>query len=461
MNPHYPPLRHISSCFVKPELDCLPQESKQPLHLSPLDLPMLSAHYIQKGLLFHKPPDAYHHPHTFMPNLLHRLKASFSTALLHFYPLSGRLATTINDHPPSISVYVDCVNSPGAKFIHAALDTTISDVLSPVDVPSVVHSFFDHDRAVNYDGQTMPLLSIQVTELLDGVFIGCSFNHVIGDGTSYWNFFNMWSEIFQAPSNQISRPPVLKRWFPDGYGPIINLPFTHTDQFISRFEAPQLRERMFHFSAESIAKLKAKAKTECGSKGISSFQSLSALVWRSITRARRIAEDQPTICMMAANGRARLEPPFSENYFGNVVRAVKAEAKAGELLEKELGWAALKLHDAVVNITDKNLRDSLDQWLQSPYTFQLGRFFSPNSIMMGSSPRFNVYGNEFGMGKAVALRSGYANKFDGKVSSFPGNEGGGSIDLEICLLPQNMAMLESDLEFMNVVSSSPFQPCES
>ena len=72
--------------------------------------------------------------------------------------------------------------------------------------------------------------------------------------------------------------------------------------------------------------------------------------------------------------------------------------------------------------------------------------------MMGSSPRFNKYGNEFGMGKAVTLRSGYAHKFDGKVSCYPGREGGGSIDLEMCLLPDNMLALESDKEFMEAAS---------
>nr|POF07583.1 bahd acyltransferase dcr [Quercus suber] len=73
---------------------------------------------------------------------------------------------------------------------------------------------------------------------------------------------------------------------------------------------------------------------------------------------------------------------------------------------------------------------------------------------MGSSPRFNMYGNEFEMGKAAALRSGYANKFDGKVSSYPGYEGGGSIDLEVYLSPDSMSALESDKEFMDAVSLS-------
>ena len=57
------------------------------------------------------------------------------------------------------------------------------------------------------------------------------------------------------------------------------------------------------------------------------------------------------------------------------------------------------------------------------------------------------------MGKALALRSGYANKYDGKISSFPGYEGG-SIDLEVCLVPDSMRALETDEEFMDVVSLS-------
>ena len=64
-----------------------------------------------------------------------------------------------------------------------------------------------------------------------------------------------------------------------------------------------------------------------------------------------------------------------------------------------------------------------------------------------------MYGNEFGLGKAVAVRSGYANKSVGKVTSYPAYEGNGSLDLEICLSPEAMRCLESDGEFMNVVSS--------
>ncbi|TKY75052.1 acetyltransferase protein [Spatholobus suberectus] len=453
-----PAVQLVSECFIKPQRPT--HESNHICYLTPWDIAMLSAHYIQKGLLFKKPAPLVNQD-DFIENLLDKLKHSLSLTLFHFYPLAGRLVTHKTQDPPFYAVFVDCRNSSGAKFIHATLDMTISDILSPPDVLPIVQSLFDHHRAVNHDGHIMPLLSVQVTELVDGVFIGCSVNHAIGDGTSYWNFFNTWSQIFQAQAQghehdvPISHPPIHSRWFPEGCGPLINLPFKHHDEFISRFEAPLLRERIFHFSAESIAKLKAKANTESKTTKISSFQSLSALVWRCITRARRLPYDQRTSCKLSTNNRTRMEPALPQEYFGNSLHTLSAgTATSGELLENDLGWAAWKLHLAVANHNDKAVLQSLKEWLESPLIYQIGRYFDPYCVMMGSSPRFNMYGNEFGMGKAVAIRSGYANKFDGKVTSYPGHEGGGSIDLEVCLSPGVMSALESDLELMNAVSVS-------
>ncbi|ESW08695.1 hypothetical protein PHAVU_009G066600 [Phaseolus vulgaris] len=453
-----PAFRRISECFVKPHRPT--QVSNQICNLTPWDIAMLCAHYIQKGLLFKKPSTLVHQHH-FIDKLLENLRHSLSLTLSDFYPLAGRLVTRKTQDPPSYAVFIDCENSDGARFIYATLDITISHILSPIDVPPILHSFFDHHKAVNHDGHTMPLLSIQVTELVDGVFIGCSMNHAIADGTSYWNFFNTWSRIFQAHVQaqgheyevSTSHQLIHNRWFPNDCSPPINLPFKHHDEFITRFEAPFLRERVFHFSADSIAKLKAKANSECNTTKISSFQSLSALVWRCITRARSPRYDQRTSCKLATNNRSRMEP-LPEEYFGNSIHLVSAETTTGELLENGLGWAAWKLHLTVANHNETVVLQFLKEWLQSPLIYELGRFFDPYCVSMGSSPRFNVYGNEFGMGKAVAARSGYANKFDGKVTSYPGREGGGSIDLEVCLSPDNMSMLESDEEFMNATSIS-------
>ncbi|XP_061343196.1 uncharacterized acetyltransferase At3g50280-like [Gastrolobium bilobum] len=442
----------ISECFIKPLASTA--ESNHICNLTSWDIAMLSMQYIQKGLLFNKP----HNQQDFIENLLDKLKHSLYLALNHFYPLAGRLVTQKTQDPPSYVVFVDCSNSSGARFIYATLDMTISDILSPVYVPPIVQSLFDLDRAINHDGHTMPLLAVQVTELIDGVFVGCSMNHTIADGTSFWNFFNAWSEIFQAQGQHgdidvpISRQPIHNRWFPEGCGQLVNLPFKHHDEFIIRFEAPKLRERIFHFSSESIAILKAKANSESNSTEISSFQSLSAHVWRSITRARCLPYNQRTSCNLAINNRSRMEPPLPDEYFGNSINVVNEGTTAGELIEHDLGWAAWKVHLAVANHNDKMVRHKVKEWLQSPLVYQLGLHFDPFSVTMSSSPRFNMYGNEFGMGKAVAVLSGCANKFDGSVTAYQGYEGGGSIDLEVSLSSDAMRALELDKEFMKAVS---------
>ncbi|CAL5204681.1 unnamed protein product [Lathyrus oleraceus] len=448
-------VQHVSECFIKP-LHPIP-DSNRICHLTTWDISMSSMNYIQKGLLFKKPNSQQ----DFIDNLLNKLKHSLSLALFHFYPLSGRLVTQKSQDPPSYSIFVDCSNgNPGARFIYATLDITVSDILTSIDVPPVVKSLFDLNKAINHDGHTLPLLSVQVTELVDGVFIGCSMNHYIGDGTSYWNFFNTWSEIFQAQGQghdhenvPISRQPFHNRWFPEGYGPLINLPFKHYDEFVSRFEPPKLRERFFHFTSESIAELKAKANRECKTNKISSFQSLSAHVWRSITRARHLTNDRKTSCMVAVNNRPRMKPPLPEEYFGTSVDTVTAEATAGELLENDLGLVAWKIHVAVTKHDDLEIRKSVEKWLESPVILDLNRHFDPlSSVAMISSPRFNMYGNEFGMGKAVGVLSGYANKCDGNVTAYEGYEGGGSMDLEISLSSNVMTELELDENFMNAVS---------
>ncbi|XP_021852267.2 protein ENHANCED PSEUDOMONAS SUSCEPTIBILITY 1-like, partial [Spinacia oleracea] len=453
-------LKHISECFIKPKYEV--HEAKQPYYLGPVDLAMLFAHYIQQGLLFTKPSNLGDEQFS-IHELLQCLKKSLSLTLVHFYPLAGHLETqTDEEEGQKCLVFVDCNKGPGARFIHATLDMTISDILLPTDVPEVVQSFFDHDGAVNYDGHYRSLLTIKVTELLDGVFIGCSMNHALGDGTSYWHFWNVWSETHKAKLEEsvpVLRMPIHDRWFPDGYGPPIFLPFTQPDDFVvSLHETPdQLRVRIFHFSSESIARLKSKANEETHNNNtttrkISSFQALSALYWRSIIRALNLPHNQVTNCRLTTNNRHRLHPPLPKEYFGNCISALKTTTTVGELLEHDLGWAASLLHQSVINHGDKVVRDFINRWLKSPDIFKLEKLTDSYSVMMGSSPRFDMYGKEFGLGKAVAVRRGYADKFVGKVTCYPGYEGGGSVDLEICLTPDSMEALELDQEFMDNVS---------
>lgn len=72
---------------------------------------------------------------------------------------------------------------------------------------------------VNFDSHTKPILSIQVTELQDGFFIGFTMNHSVVDGTSFIHFITTLSEIFNLRDNipKISKLPIFgcKPWIDD------------------------------------------------------------------------------------------------------------------------------------------------------------------------------------------------------------------------------------------------------
>ncbi|ERM93427.1 hypothetical protein AMTR_s04066p00010340 [Amborella trichopoda] len=63
-----------------------------------------------------------------------------------------------------------------------------------------------------------------------------------------------------------------------------------------------------------------------------------------------------------------------------------------------------------------------------------------------------MYQNDFGWGTPLVVRSGNANKFDGRIYAYQGREREGSIDIELCLAPQSMTALESDQEFLEAVT---------
>ncbi|GMJ04297.1 hypothetical protein like AT5G67150 [Hibiscus trionum] len=363
--------------------------------------------------------------------------------------LAGRLATTQHEDDDTISFFLDC-NDAGALFIHAAADgVTVSDIINPVYVPSVVHSCFPLNGLRDYKGITNPLLGVQVTDLVDGMFIGCSMNHVVADGTSFWHFLNSWSEISRGSVN-LSKPPVFQGWFPDGIDVPIRIPRSCIDvnQCNDDFFLPPTRERIFHFSKETIAKLKAKANAEIGTDKISSLQALLSHIWRSVIRNRSFDPDEEIKYRIVVGARQRC-PELPDNYFGNAIIGTFVTMKPKELMEQGIGEPALRMNRAIAAMTGESFRKFLECWAASPNLVTLN---SDNSLITSSSPRFDMYGNDFGWGKPIAVRSGSSNKFGGKVTLFCGAEAG-SIDVEVCLFPETMEAIANDEEFMDTVTN--------
>ncbi|XP_065875528.1 uncharacterized acetyltransferase At3g50280-like [Euphorbia lathyris] len=420
------------------------------IELTSSDLKLLLVGSIQKGLLFPKPNSS-----SLCLTLIQHLKTSFSQTLQIFFPLAGRLST-IQHQDNTISFFIDC-NNAGAQFVHAvAENVTISDILEPIFVPSIVHSFFPLTHINNIDGVSNPLLGVQITELSDGIFIGCTMNHSVADGTTFWNFMNSWSEISRGYDvNQISKPPVFENWFRNNCS--IRLPVSIINKSSVKFNPRPCKERVFHFTKEKIAGLKEKANSEARdgdgdgkSVVISSLQSVLAHIWRGVIRNRESEPEKETKFMLQIGYRKRLQPEIPDGYFGNAVEGGIIQVKTREVIEKGIGFVALQINRLVSSYTEEKTRKSIDSWIKDPKIPRMSEI-ARDVLAISSSPRFNVYGNDFGWGKAKAVRSGPGNKIDGKVTVFPGLEQG-SIDIEVCVSPLVLEAMGNDSEFMDVFS---------
>ncbi|CAO2164678.1 unnamed protein product [Urochloa humidicola] len=435
---------------------CHPAEIEV-IHLTPWDLRLITIDYIQKGILLPNPPVSG-------DDLVNALQASFSRALARFYPFAGRLAS--EEHGDgTVSVSLRCTGG-GAEFVHAvAPDVTVAGVVSKLYTPPVVWDFYAMALVLGADAaiDQLPVMAVQVTELADGVFIGITLNHSVGDGTAFWHFFNTWSEIHRraAAGDDIddlsTPPPFLGRWFPETCPVPIPMPFSKLEDIVKPFERTTVQECFFTFSAASVKNLKAQANaniagTAAAGATISSLQAVLAHLWRAVCRARRLPPEQATFYSVVVGCRGRVSG-IPAGYVGNAMVFGRAVATAGEVEEKGLGWTAWLLNRAVASFDEAGMRESLKRWVKEPDFTYMGNLSSAGTALVtGSSPRFDVFGNDFGWGKPVAVRSGAGNKADGKATVFEGPERGGSMSLEVCIAPDALARLVADEEFMAAVS---------
>ncbi|KAI3686806.1 hypothetical protein L1987_80495 [Smallanthus sonchifolius] len=227
-----------------------------------------------------------------------------------------------------------------------------------------------------------------VTELRDGIFVGGSVNHLLADGTSFWDFMATWSEIFTSKDHEIIISYRVLRYSNDG-------------------------------------------KSEQGMQHAKDIKFTGSV--------RTFVE---------------IKPALPDDYFGSPVDIISGTATVEDLMAHGLGWAAWRIHEAVSNHDDAAVKKWVESWYRNPVVYKRNGLFHPNTTHIGSSPRFDMYGCEFGLGKALAARSGFMNKADGKMTMYPGREGGGSMDVEVCLLPEYMMELECDEEFISVLENN-------
>eukprot|EP01018_Ginkgo_biloba_P015113 Gb_29067 [translate_table: standard] len=415
-----------------------------------------------------------------LPNIVERLKSSLSSALVHFYPLAGRLVSGENDKRPEI----EC-NDAGVQFIEASIDIPFQDL----EADYFQHrSFFIklvHKHDHNSTMVDSPLLSIQVTGFLGGgISVGCTMHHALADGVSFWYFMTSWAEcsrglpisripehnraIFKRDNSHKSRIieliydadkqsfiKVTKDADHNYQDKSAEMPAqnqnTNTD--IKNFNNPDnkatkmnLRDdaevtyRTFYLSQKMIETLKTRA-VEKGKGPYSSFVVVAAHFWRCMVKAREIAEQENVNFCFLASSRNQVRPPLPSHWFGNCLQFSRAHTTARELLSTEFSFAATLIQNAVNTCKGNNLENIIDRLQYRGGNIDITTFDNRNFINVISSPKFPVYETDYGWGKPVKVQA--VSIQIGAMVIFPGRDGGRSVEVSTRLPLSEMDVLHS------------------
>eukprot|EP00250_Pteridium_aquilinum_P015453 c22587_g1_i1 orf=803-2362(+) len=211
---------------------------------------------------------------------------------------------------------------------------------------------------------------------------------------------------------------------------------------VNEEETYPIAAELFVFSSEQVLYLKNKATEHAipGDRPFTSYEVLSAHVWRCTCLARDLQEAQPTKLYIATDGRSRLQPPLPSDYFGNVIFTAAPVEHVGRLVNAPLADAARLIRKTVQIMDDEYLRSALDYLDMQPNLEVFSRgahtFRSPN-LGITSWVRLPIYGADFGWGPPLSMGPAGV-PFEGLAYLLPGPPGDPRLRLSITLSPNHM-----------------------
>ncbi|GFQ07174.1 anthocyanin 5-aromatic acyltransferase [Phtheirospermum japonicum] len=304
--------------------------------------------------------------------------------------------------------YVDFVNLTGhhpreaAQFHGFAPD--LNDPLTPTSKPSV--------------------LAIQLTLFPnEGVCIGITVNHAIGDGATVAHFLKTWASINKSNGDDShlllalgeeclpfydrdlvrdGNRHAMECWRDITTRPPRSISFSHKRTF----------QATFVLSGPEIQKLKNLVIAANSKKRetirVSSFLVACAHLWTCLAKSaaaagEEVGDDEPDYFCFPVNCRGRLNPPLPDNYFGNCVAFVTTESTYGKLRGREGFIAAAEVISAAIHKTVGNGRGTIDG---SPKLYldileRVVAMVGKRMVIVGGSPGLDFCGTDFGWGRAI------------------------------------------------------------
>ncbi|KAF3790148.1 Agmatine coumaroyltransferase-2 [Nymphaea thermarum] len=358
--------------------------------------------------------------------------------LAEYREFAGRLIFNDNGH--------QCIllNDKGMRFVEATCDSPLG---SSIDKPSP-HYLHLHPDITGIE----ELAQVQLTRFACGsMVVGFTTHHAVSDGLAVSHFLVAWGQTVRDTLPIQPLPLHDHSIFIPRNPPLFQ--FEHSEmEYTSRqrkAKHPELQQTIVmeraHFSSEFLAKLKSMASLDnpCD-KPYTTFECLTAYLWRKITSVRNLEGEVTTKVRIAVNGRFRMRnPDVPMSYPGNLVLWAWPRSKVRDLLTKPIGDAARLIHDEIARVDDNYFRSFIDfsgskekmEGLKSVYDEE-EVVLSPD-LDVNSWLKFPFYDLNFGSGPPHLFVPSYV-QVEGWLVFLPSFSGTGDIDALISLFEKNV-----------------------
>lgn len=341
-----------------------------------------------------------------------QVKAALAKALVPYYPLAGRVRAKSDGSGTGLEVVC---RAQGALFIEAGSDHSVNELEKAPRFVAQWRKLLSFHVADVLKGA--PPLVVQLTWLKDGnAALGVGFNHCLCDGIGSAEFLNSFAELASTSQTRFAEfkfkpKPVWDRHLlnPPPFKPARNKnsnSLSHPEfnrvpdlcGFQARFSNERLVPTSFIFNKASLNELKKVAFTtsRLSESNYTSFEVLSAHIWRSWARALNLPSNQTLKLLFSINVRDRVKPSLPSGYYGNAFVLGCAQTSVKDLTEKGLGYVTMLVKRAKELVDSEFVKSVVESVSQSRA--------SPDSVgvlILSQWSRLGLEKVDFGMGKPV------------------------------------------------------------